>query len=196
MAQLRNLPGPALQLVDFNPVDSDGCYRKVRENAVEKLRAVIGDAQTEGNQRRRELLKPIKVFRVPEMIRTKAIQLNGDIEQLANELQGIGREFTVEAVNNQKLSDWVEQLVSTLEKGKAIAERRKRVERELDEIVPDPSPRAQRLLDELTPQQGIDFTELIVGLLDNETFNSTKETLESLRELYQANVINLTVHRK
>ena len=194
--QLRDLPGPSLQRVDFNPVDSDGCYRKVRENAVDKLRAVVDDAQTEGNQRQRELLKPIKVFEVPDSLRTKAIQLSEALEQLANELQEIGREFTVEAVNPQKLSDWVEQLVSKLEKGKAIAERRKRVERELDEIVPDPSPTAQRLLDELTPQQGIDFTELIVGLLDNETFNSTQETLKSLRELYQANIINLTVHRK
>jgi hypothetical protein len=195
--QLRDLPGPSLQRVDFNPVDSDGCYRKVRENAVDKLRAVVDDAQTEGNQRQRELLKPIKVFEVPDSLRTKAIQLSEALEQLANELQEIGREFTVEAVNPQKLSDWVEQLVSKLEKGKAIAERRKRVERELDEIVPDPSPTAQRLLDELTPQQGIDFTELIVGLLGDKTFNSTiEETLESLEELYRANVVNLTVHRK
>jgi hypothetical protein len=194
--QLRDLPGPSLQRVDFNPVDSDGCYRKVRENAVDKLRDVIDDVQTEGNQRQRELLKPIKVFKVPEPLRAKAIQLSEDLKQLANELQGIGREFTVEEVN-QKLSEWVEKLVSKREEGQAIAERRKQIERELDALTPDPSPTAQRLLDELTPQQGIDFTELIVGLLGDKTFNSTiEETLESLEELYRANVVNLTVHRK
>jgi hypothetical protein len=193
--QLRDLPGPSLQRVDFNPVDSDGCYRKVRENAVDKLRAVVDDAQTEGNQRQRELLKPIKVFEVPDSLRTKAIQLSEALEQLANELQGIGREFTVEEVN-QKLSEWVEKLVSKREEGQAIAERRKQIERELDKLAPTPSSRPQRLLNELTPQQGTDFTELTVRLLGDGTFNSTKEILESLEELYQANVINLTVHRK
>ena len=193
--QLRDLPGPSLQRVDFNPVDSDGCYRKVRENAVDKLRDVIDDVQTEGNQRQRELLKPIKVFKVPEPLRAKAIQLSEDLKQLANELQGIGREFTVEEVN-QKLSEWVEQLVLKIEEGQAISESRKQIERELDKLAPTPSSRPQRLLNELTPQQGTDFTELTVRLLGDGTFNSTKEILESLEELYQANVINLTVHRK
>ncbi len=192
---LRRLPSESPQLVEFNPLGSEGCYRKVRENAVGKLRSVIKDVLSENKDRQRELLKPIKVFNVPEELRTKAIQLRKNLEELAEECQRISLEFAVEAVD-QDLSEWVDQIISTLQEGQVLSETRRQIERELDALVPEPSPRAQRLRNELAAQQETDFTELIVHLLGNETFNSTVDILESLEELYQANLVNLTVHRK
>ena len=192
LGSLSDTPPP---LVDFNPVESDGCYRKVRQNAVDKLRAVIDEVQAESNRRKRELLKPIKVFKVPEPLRAKAIQLSKDLEQLANEFQGIRSEFTAEKVDRE-LPEWVENLASKFKEGQTISDRRRQIERKLDAIVPNPSPKAQRLQHELTSQQETDFTELIVRLIDDGSFSSTQEILQSLEELYQANLVNLTVHRK
>ena len=193
--KLRPLLRAPLSLVDFNPIESEGCYRKVRENTVSALRTLIDEVLSENKNRQRELLKPIEVFKVSEALKTKAIQLREKLEKLAEKFQGVRLEFTVEAVD-EKLLKWVENLNEKLAEGQAISERRRQLERELDEFVPEPSPRAQRLRDELTSQQDTDFTELIVHLLGDETFSSTTEILESLEELYQANLINLTVHRK
>ena len=193
--QLISLPGQPPQTVEFNPLESEGCYHKVRETAVAKLRSVIKEVLDENNNRQRELLKPIEVFNVPEPLRIKAIQLRENLEKLAEEFQGIHLELTAADVN-RNLPKWIDGILSKLKEGQAISERRKQIERELDEFVPDPSPRAQRLRNELTSQQEVDFTELIVRLLGDETFGSTTEVLESLEELYQANLVNLTVHRK
>ena len=35
--QLRRVSDTPLPLVDFNPINSEGCYRKVRENAVGEI---------------------------------------------------------------------------------------------------------------------------------------------------------------
>ena len=195
MEQLKPLPGQPPQTVDFNPVESEGCYRKVREEAVGKLRFVISEVLSENKNRQRELLKPIEVFKVPESIRTKAIQLRRNLEKLAEEFQRIPLKFTVEKVD-QNLSNWVNEIISGLEQGQTISETRKQIERELDALVPDPGSKAQKLQDELAAQQETDFTELIVRLLGDGTFSSATEILESLEELYQANLVNLTVHRK
>ena len=194
--QLKTLPGLPPNIIDFNPVRSDGCYRGVRENAIAKLRSVIDDVLSENNSRQRELLKPIKVFNIPESIKTKAVLLQKDLENLAEEFGRIHLGFKAEDVNQNRLSEWVDEINSKLEEGRTISERRKQLERELDEFVPKPSPKAKRLRDELALQQETDFTELIIRLLGDETFSSTVEILEGLEELYQANLVNLTVHRK
>lgn len=177
--------------VDFNPIDTEGCYRKVREHTVETLRKVIDNVLVESKRRRLELLKPIKVFNVAESLKTEAIRLSEDLEQLADEFQSLRQEFTAEEVD-RKLSEWVEVLVSKLEAGRAIAERRQEIERALDELAPELSTKAERLREELKHTE--DFTELIVRLLSDGNFNSTKEILEALEELYQANQVNLKVH--
>ena len=188
--RLQDVPAASPGVV-FNPIETEGCYRKARENAVETLKEVIDRVLGESEQRRLELLKPIKVFNVPESLKTEAIRLSGDLEQLANEFQGIRAEFTAEDVD-RKLGEWVEGLVSKLEACRAIAERRKEIERALDELAPELSAKAERLRSELKPTE--DFTELIVRLLSDGSFNSTKEILEALEELYQANLVNLKVH--
>ena len=193
--QLRRLPSAPPQLVEFNRLESKECYSKVRENAVGTLRSVIKDVLSEHKNRQRELLKPIEVFNVPESLRAKAVQLRQDFEELAGEFQRIRLEFSVEDID-RSLSEWVDRIVSKLQEGRTLSETRKQIERELDTLVPDPSPKAQKLRDKLTAQQETDFTELIVQLLGDETFNSTADILESLEELYQANLVNLTVHRK
>ena len=188
--QLRPLPDTPPPPVDFNPVESDGCYRKVRENAVDKLRAVVDEVQAESDQRKRELLKPIEVFKVPEALRTKAIQLRKDLGKLDDGFQNVRCELTPEEVDI-KLSEWVDKLLSKLKEGRPLADKRRQIERELDELVPDLSLKAQRLRDELAHTG--DFTELIVRLRSDGSFNSAKEILESLEELYEANLVNLTV---
>ena len=192
---IGRLPSEPTPHVEFNPLDSEGSYRKVRENAVVKLKSVIKDVLAENKKRQRELLKPIKVFKVPEGLRTKAIQLRKNLEELAGKCQQIRLKFTVEAVD-VNLSEWVDQIDTMLQEGQVLSERRRQIESELDKLVPEPSPKAQRLRNELAAQQETDFTELIVRLLGNKTFNSTVDILESLEELYQANLVNLTVHRK
>lgn len=188
--QLRRVHGTQLSPEEFNPIDSGGCYQKVRENAVRALQSIIGKAKDESDQRKRELLKPIEVFNVPEALKAEAIQLREDLGKLDDKFQKICYELTPEEVDN-KLSEWIDKLLSRLTEGQLLAGRRRQIERELDELAPDPSPKAQRLRDELAHKE--DFTELIVTLLNDGSFNSTQEILESLEELYQANLVNLTV---
>ena len=188
--QLRRVSDTPPPLVDFNPIDSEGCYRKVRENAVEKLKSMVDKVQAESNQRKRELLKPIEVFNVPKALRTKAIQLREDLGKLDDGFQNVHRELTAAEVDI-KLSEWVNKLLSKLKEGRPLADRRRQIERELDGLVPDLSLKAQRLRDELAHTG--DFTELIVRLRSDGSFNSAKEILGSLEELYQANLVNLTV---
>ena len=105
--------------------------------------------------------------------------------------------FKMSAVNScqkkltSKLSEWVDKLLSKLKEGQPLADRRKQIERELDELRPDLSLKAQRLRNALTDTE--DCTDLIVRLRSDENFNSTKEIFESLEELYQANLVDLTV---
>ena len=188
--QLRRVSDTPSPPVDFNPIDSEGCYRKVRENAVEKLKSMVDKVQAESDQRKRELLKPIEVFNVSEALRAEAIQLREDLGKLDEGFQNVRCEFTLEEVDI-KLSEWVDKLLSKLKEGQFLADRRKQIERELDELATDLSLRAQRLQDELAHTE--DFTELIVRLRSDGSFNSTQEILESLEELYQANLVNLMV---
>ena len=194
-AQLRRLPDSTLHPVDFNPMDTAGSYRKVRENAITVLESVIKNVEEKSESRKRELLKLIKVFTVvPDSLKNEAIQLHKDIEELVSEFQDIRHRFTPEAVNHEKLSEWVEKLISKFSMAQDISDRRQQLERKLDTLVPSPSERAQMLQEALKDQ--MDFTELIVQLLSEGTFSSTKEILECLEELYQANLVNLTVHKK
>ena len=193
--KLQRLPVSSPQPVDFSSTDSAGCYRKVRENTITTLKSVIDDVQNESENRKRELLKPIKVFTaVPDSLKKEATQLYEDIGELVNEFQNIRRGFTSEEVNLEKLSEWIEQLDSKLIDGQAISDRRKQFERKLDTLTPNVSEKSRMLQEGLTDQ--VDFTELIVKLLSEGTFCSTKEILECLEELYQANLVNLTVHSK
>ena len=193
--QLRRLPDSTLHLVDFNPMDTDGSYRKVRENTITVLESVIKNVEKKSESRKRELLKLIKVFTVvPDSLRNEARQLHNDIEELVSEFQDIRHSFTPEAVNHEKLSEWVEQLISKLSMVQDISDRRKQLEHKMDTLVPNPSEKAQVLHEAL--QDEIDFTELIVQLLSEGTFSSAKEILECLEELYQANLVNLTVLKK
>ena len=193
--QLRRLPDGSLQPIKFDRLDADGSYREVRKNAIKVLERVVDEVQNDSEKRKRELLKTIKVFTVvPDALKNEACQLYSDIEALVGEFQNILHGLIPEMVTHEKLSEWVGQLISKLEVGRDIADRRKQLELKQDTLVPNPSEKAQILQEALHDQ--IDFTELIVQLLSEGVFNSTKDILECLEELYQANLVNLTVHKK
>jgi RNase H-fold protein (predicted Holliday junction resolvase) len=169
--------------VKWNPADSDGCYRETREKAVEKLKAVIKTALEEIDSLTRNLLKPIEIFAVPDSLRDRAIQLRQDVRKYADEFQAIRPKFITEDVD-QQLQNWVSELLSLRQRGEDIFKRWQAIERDLTEFGSKLSPKVQKLRETLTP------------LLDDGTFSSPREILECLEELYQANLVNLTVHRK
>jgi hypothetical protein len=169
--------------VKWNPADSDGCYRETREKAVEKLKAVIKTALEEIDSLTRNLLKPIEIFAVPDSLRDRAIQLRQDVKKSSDLFQAIRPKLITEDVN-QQLQNWVSELLSLRQRGEDIFKRWQAIERDLTEFGSKLSPKVQKLRDTLTP------------LLDDGTFSSPREILECLEELYQANLVNLTVHRK
>ena len=169
--------------VKWNPADSDGCYRETREKAVEKLKDVIKTALDQIDSLTRNLLKPIEIFAVPDSLRDRAIQLRQDVRKYADEFQAIRPKFITEDVD-QQLQNWVSDLSSLRQKGEDIRKRWQAIERDLTEFGSKLSPKVQKLRETLTP------------LLDDGTFSSPREILECLEELYQANLVNLTVHRK
>ncbi len=188
--RLRAVQPTLPKSVAFNSSDSDGCYRDVRENAVNWLQNLINQVLNESGQRKRELLKPIKLFNVPDILKKKAIQLRKDIGELDKDFQAIRSELRVEEVT-PKLGEWIEKLEAKFKEAKTISQRRIKLEHEIDELSPELSPKAKMLREQL--KLTTDFTELVVQLLDEESFNSAKEILESLEELYQANLVNMTV---
>ena len=178
--------------VRWNPRHPEECHHDVRQKAVEKLkRDVIDTASNKVAHLKQDLLKPIEIYVVSDLLREKAVQLRGDMEQLADEFQGILRDLTSENVE-AKLSEWVDELISIRKKGEAIFEKWAEIERQLIRPRTELTPNAQRLLDELTPQE-TNFTELVTRLLNDRSFTSTKDVLDCLEELYQGNWVNLTV---
>ena len=190
--ELAKVVGTSHIDVRWNPRHPEECRHDVRQKAVEKLkRDVIDTAGNESTHLKQDLLKPIAIYDVPDLLRDKAVQLRGDVEQLADELQGILRNLTSENVD-AKLSEWVDELVLIRKRGEVIFEKWAKIERELIRPRTELTSNAQRLLDELTPQE-INFTELIIHLLNDQRFNSTKDVLDCLEELYKGNWVNLTV---
>ena len=190
LVYLANLEEQLIKVVDtqhvsvkWNPADSDGCYRETREKAVEKLKAVIKTALDQIDSLTRNLLKPIEIFAVPDSLRERAIQLRQDVRKYADEFQAIRPKFITEDVDLQ-LQNWVSELCSLRQRGEDILKRWQAIERDLTEFGSKLSPKVQKLRDTLTP------------LLDDGTFSSPREILECLEELYQENLVNLTVHRK
>ena len=178
--------------VRWNPKHPEECHHDVRQKAVEKLkRDVIDTASNKVAHLKQDLLKPIEIYDVPDLLRDKAVQLRGDMEQFADEFQVIFRNLTSENVD-AKLSEWVDELVSIRERGEAIFEKWAEIERKLIRPRTELTPNAQRLLEELTPQE-TNFTELVIRLLNDRSFASTKDVLDCLEELYQGNWVNLTV---
>ena len=178
--------------VRWSPSHREECRYEVRQKVVEKLkRDVIDTADNKIAHLKQDLLKPIEIYDVPDLLKDEAVQLRSDIEQLASEFQGVLRDLTSENVDI-KLSQWVDELVSIREKGETIFEKWAEIERELIRPRTELTPNAQRLLDELTPQE-TNFTELIIRLLNDGSFTSTKDVLACLEELYQGNWVNLTV---
>lgn len=74
--QLRRLPDGSLQPIQFDRLDADGSYRKVRENAIAVLERVVDKVRNDSEKRKRELLKTIQVFTVvPDALKNEARQL-------------------------------------------------------------------------------------------------------------------------
>ena len=191
---VRVIDTPHINIV-FNPANSDGSYRDVREKVVEMLdQQVIDKSRDRINELKNELMRPIKVFNPPDLVREQAIELDKEIKGVEAEIDGIYFDLTSENVD-LKLSEWVNILVSIREKGQSIYNRWKEIEHKLVKPQDELTPNAQKLLVELTPQE-TNFTELIMRLINNGSFNSTKEVLDCLEELYQGNWVNLTVRGK
>lgn len=158
--------------VKWNPADSDGCYRETREKSVVKLKGVIDTTQEKLDNLTRKLTGPIETYAIPDSLRLSAIQLRQDIGQYADEFQGIRPNLITENVDSQ-LPEWVSKLVSLRQRGEGIRKRWEKIESELIEFRNQLSPRAQRLHDAVNP------------LLDDGPFNSPREIIECLEELYQ-----------
>ena len=181
--------------VVFNPADSDGSYRSIREKVIDMLdQQVIDKSRDRINDLKGELMRPIKVFNPPEPVKVEATELSKEIGDIEAEIDGIYFDLTSENVD-LKLPEWVDTLVAIREKGQSIYNRWKEIEHKLvkprDELTLD----AQKLLVALTPQE-INFTELIIRLINDGSFSSTREILECLEELYQGNWVNLIVRGK
>ena len=188
-------PHPPQLGIKFDQTDIDGCYRRVREAVISKLdELVIIKAKENIRNLKSELRRPIEVFDPPESVRLEAIQMTKDVEAFEAEINRIDYNLTPARVD-QELPKWIVELSSVREEGKAIFEKWEEIERKLIKPRNELSSKAQILLDELTPQ-GTDFTALIIRLLNDGTFSSAKDIIESLEELYQGYLANLTVHGK
>ena len=178
--------------VVFNPADSNGSHRSVQEKVIEILdQEVIDKSRSRINDLKGELMRPIKVFNPPDSIRIQAVQLNKEIREIEAEIDRIYFDLTSENVNS-KLPEWVDMLVSIKEKGQSVYNRWKEIEHKLVKPQDELTLNAQKLLVELTPQN-TNFTELIIRLINDGSFGSTKEIFECLEELYQGNWVNLTI---
>lgn len=178
--------------VKFNPADSDGSYRDVHKTAVARLDEFCIDKAREAiNTLKKELKGHLRVFEPSDTVRAQSDELAGEIAAVEKEIDRIFLDLTPANVE-EKLPEWIKALVSIRERGQSVQTQWEEISRKLTQPLDELSPRARRLLDELPPHE-TDFTELVMRLIDDGNFNSTKEILECLEELYQGNWVNMTV---
>lgn len=178
--------------VNFNPADSDGSYHDVRAKTVAMLdEFVIDKARDTINTLQSELKGHLRVFEPSDTVRTQSDELAGEIAEVEEKIERIYLDLTPASVE-EKLTVWVDALVSIRERGKSVHTQWEEIRRKLTRPLDELSPKARRLLDELPPHE-TNFTELVMRLIDDGNFNSTKEILECLEELYQGNWVNMTV---
>ena len=158
--------------VSWNPADQDGCYRDTREKVVEKLREIINTAVHQIGSLERDLMKPIEIFTVPDELRNRAIELRQDLDKYNSEFQEIRSQLSIEKVDAE-LESWMFKLVPLREKGIILLERWEKINKDMEKLGNSLSRSAQRLHDAVNP------------LIQDGTFNSPREIIECLEELYQ-----------
>ena len=181
----------------YNPLDEDGAYRRVREKSVEKIQTfVIRPGMNKIQMIRRELTKPIEVFKVGDAVRNEAMVLEGevvDLEHRINQIQNGLKSDGIEKV----LPTHIKELQSILEDGENVVQRQEKIQNRLRSDVEELSQSAKKLLTLIDGSGEKDFTELIIELKqsNDEVLRDTTEIIKSLEELYQRNWLNIRISR-
>ena len=181
----------------YNPLDEDGAYHRIREKVVEKIQAlVIRPAKDKIQMIRRELTKPIEVFKVGNAVRNEALVIKDeviDLEHRINQIQNSLKPDGIEKI----LSTHIKELLSIREDGKNIVQRQVKIQNQLRSNEEELSQSSRKLLTLIDESSEKDFTELIIELKQSsdEVLRDTAEIIKSLEELYQRNWLNIRISR-
>jgi hypothetical protein len=179
----------------YNPNDEDGCYRRIREKTVEKIRKWVTEPFW-NNIRilKMDLLKPKEVFTVEETVRNQAIALEKQIADLEQKIRAVQGDLQPQGIE-EKLPKIIGSLLSIKEEGAKIVETNNKIQTQLQCERSDLSSEAQYLLNLIEETTISDFTQLIIQLRESESerFPDTSQIIKSLEELYQHNWININI---
>lgn len=181
----------------YNPSDEEGCYRRVREKAVEKIQEFLREKARRSIQAiKGDLMKPIEVFEVRPQVKNDAITLQGGVSELEVQISAIAQELNPDDIEEQ-LPNLVESVLAMRAESTELVARWEDVQGQLRCEESELSPKAGALLSLIEGNTDKDVTELIIALRQsqNETFSSPAEIIESLEELYQRYWLNIKVSR-
>ena len=179
----------------YNPSDESGCYGRVREKAIAKIEEyALKRAETNIQQIKTDLLKPMEVFRVSDNIRKEAMSLSESTKELERQIDSIRNILKTDTIE-ENLPSIIESLISFRQGGESIVSRNKMIQEHLRCDRMELSLKAQRLLTIIGNNKDRDFTELILELRQSgeQMLSNTAEIIESLEELYQKNWLNIKV---
>ena len=181
----------------YNPSDEEGCYRRVREKAVEKIQEFLKERASNSIQIiKGDLMKPIEVFEVRPQVKKDARALQEQVLALEVQISAIVQELRPDDIEEQ-LPSLVESVLAMREKSTELVAQWEAIQGQLRCDESELSPKAGALLSLIEGNTDKDFTELIIALRQsqNEMFSSPTEIIESLEELYQRNWLNIKISR-
>lgn len=179
----------------YNPNDEEGCYRRVKEKAVEKIQEwVIQPASERIRVLKTDLLKPKEVFKVEESVKKRSIELEEQINQLEQRLHTIQSILQPQNIE-EKLPEIISMLLSIQQEGAEIIDANNKIQTQLQTERSELTSEARLLLDFIETDKPKDFTQLIIQLRASESdkFPETAQIIKSLEELYEHNWINIQV---
>ena len=181
----------------YNPTDDEGSYRRVREQAVEKVQNFVIDPAMRSIQAiKGDLMKATEVFKVSDDVKNKAIALREQVLGLERRIDQIRNDLKPEGIE-ARLPELVIAVQSIHDEGAEVVEKREWIQHQLRSKESELSGRAKKLLSLIDANGEKDFTELTIELRQSsdEMFRDTAAIIESLEELYQRNWLNIKVSR-
>ena len=116
--------------------------------------------------------QPIDILAVPEELRSRAIELDQDLQKCRKEFQEIRSRLTIEQIEPE-LENWVSALISLREDGKTYLEEWEKIRQDTQKFRNNLNQTAQKLHNAVNP------------LLEDGTFSSPRDIIECLEELYR-----------